>query len=264
MEYEKLSLQLPSLLEEHQHPGAIERKFNTTSMTRLELVQGKIPYIPCKVKQYDQDIFGNCCRRRKHSGASNWFAFLGDSNARNKALELLSFLPKNLNYKYFIGDLEVSKEEMYVGLNYHTHRPPTYDIFGYAPSDEERVNSLYSKEGNHNLRFSAKGKTFNTTNNVFTEEGRKVLYNHPVSSHYTYHSDYLALSDTRTAKFTPERESVVDYNYSNNALAEKNIPSPKYEIRISMVWAPTGWFKLSTVKEWAYGESCPDIITVSK
>ncbi|KAK7073916.1 hypothetical protein SK128_025572 [Halocaridina rubra] len=228
-------------------------------MTRLELVQGKIPYIPCKVKHYDRDNFGSCCRRRKHSGASNWIAFLGDSNVRNKALEMLDFLPKNLTYRYFLGDLEVSKEEMYVGLTYHTERPPTFDIFGYIPSDEVSVNSVYIKNGNHDIHVSTNGKN-PIASNMSTEAGCKVLSNQSKSSQYTYYSDYLALSDTRTAKFTPERESVIKYNYSNNALTEKDIPTPEYEIRISMVWAPSGWSNLSTIQEWTYGESCPDVL----
>ncbi|ROT67041.1 multiple banded antigen [Penaeus vannamei] len=124
--YASLARKLPSLMTRSEGTG------ETTFFrgTRLDLMGGEVPYVPCKIRQYDPHDLGTCSRARSSRGQSTWVAFVGDSNCRQKVHSILSFLPQDLEYTFFLGDMQVSREDFIVTMYYHNHRPLTFDIFG--------------------------------------------------------------------------------------------------------------------------------------
>ncbi|XP_064114904.1 uncharacterized protein LOC135221070 isoform X2 [Macrobrachium nipponense] len=137
--YDRLSRGLPTLLPDdfsstselsEIHPG-----------TRLQIMNGVIPYVPCQIREYSSDDLRRCCVSRKHSGSSTWVAFVGDSSMRLKVHEFLSVLPTGLNYTYFLGDKAVTRESFVEALVLHKYRPSTFDVIGWNPLAGETAHS---------------------------------------------------------------------------------------------------------------------------
>ncbi|CAL4162793.1 unnamed protein product, partial [Meganyctiphanes norvegica] len=98
--------------------------------TRLQVLNGRVPYLPCKIKYYTADDVSTCVSSRKAAGISTWLAFVGTSKMREKLHQFLVLLPDSLYYIYFIKDKQVRKEDFLDALNNKVWG--NYDVIGYT------------------------------------------------------------------------------------------------------------------------------------
>ncbi|XP_063887410.1 uncharacterized protein LOC135114984 isoform X2 [Scylla paramamosain] len=129
--YEELASRLPLLLGDIKSEGSPENKSAPLFLgTRLELMGGTVPYIPCLVQEYRVKDAGRCVAVRAAKGASTWIAFVGDSNQRQKIHSFLDFLPPDLAYSFYLGDKQVSLQVFTDAVSHHKKRPPVFEIVG--------------------------------------------------------------------------------------------------------------------------------------
>lgn len=132
--YEELASRLPLLLGDIKSEGSLENKSAPLFLgTRLEMMGGAVPYIPCQVQQYGVQEAGHCVAVRAAKGASTWIAFVGDSNQRQKIHSFLDFLPPELVYFFYLGDKQVSLQEFTDAVSHHKIRPLVFEIVGRLP-----------------------------------------------------------------------------------------------------------------------------------
>ncbi|KAK3875662.1 hypothetical protein Pcinc_019472 [Petrolisthes cinctipes] len=222
--YQEESYKLESLL------GRVEVGDNTISnpliqvfsATRLSLMNGSIPYLPCKVREYVAKEVEECSRTRAARGASTWITFIGDSNQRLKVHSFLNFLPLGLNYKFYLGKQEVSQADFTLAVAHHDLRPPTFDIIGQRVSVDP-IPSLHQTLG------PDEGVDGNGPNTVFEPLQNQT----PVS----YGQAYTNLDELQT------NSSVINGTSDTGTkeiLLEKDVPLKDYEFRLTLVWAPAG------------------------
>ncbi|MPC09275.1 hypothetical protein E2C01_001880 [Portunus trituberculatus] len=121
------------------------------SGTRLQLMNGSLPYLPCTVREYPAEEVGRCLSaKRGTSGTNTWIAFLGDSNVRQKMEALIErFLPSGLTYTYYLNDAQVTRDGFMRLLLYQDHwRPDYFEILGCRSSNEGNLNNILVSSGN--------------------------------------------------------------------------------------------------------------------
>ncbi|MPC57490.1 hypothetical protein E2C01_051471 [Portunus trituberculatus] len=136
------------------------------SGTRLELMGGTVPYIPCQVQEYGVKEAGRCVAARTAKGASTWITFIGDSNQRQKIHSFLDFLPPDLTYFFYLGDKQVSLQVFTDAVSHHKKRPPVFEIVGRptpprppptpTPTPLDRHDSIFPSGGVEVLRYANK------------------------------------------------------------------------------------------------------------
>ncbi|CAL4087894.1 unnamed protein product, partial [Meganyctiphanes norvegica] len=90
-------------LEAHSSSKKLPTLLNDT---RLQILNGRVPYLPCKIQYYSADDVGTCLLSRAAAGASTWVAFVGASKMREKLHQFLAMLPNNLIYAYFLEEVQ--------------------------------------------------------------------------------------------------------------------------------------------------------------
>ncbi|XP_068227537.1 uncharacterized protein [Palaemon carinicauda] len=265
--YDHLSQALPSLLPDdlnstsnlsHIHPG-----------TRLAIMDGVIPYVPCQIREYSSHDVGRCCVSRKASGSRTWVAFVGDSSMRLKVHEFISLLPPELSYTYFLGDKSVTNESFIEALVHHKYRPSTFDVIGWIPPSDD---SIYTKHLNTNAQnfHNSKEKITQTKNLVNS-------MNFKDSIHTTVSVDIndevkREKSEIETGNSEIREAGMKDVEYSDTDISEDQVPSDTYQFRLSFVWAPEGsekghpfnrrGEKVKKIHEWIDTDAVPDIIVI--
>ncbi|XP_042889192.1 uncharacterized protein LOC122264382 [Penaeus japonicus] len=243
--YAKLSQQLPSLLTSGNggtagYPG-----------TRINLMNGSVPYVPCKVRQYDPNDLESCSQARSSRGHKTWIAFVGDSNCRQKVHSILSFLPPDLEYTFFLGDRQVSREDFIVTMYYHNHRPLTFDVFGRRRG--VRREGYQEKEGAKEARGDINP----------TPPPPPPPLPPPPPPPGEYQPDDIF----RAFEYSGNKTRV---DFSIFGLRDSEVPLESYEVRVTMVWAPLGSqvmppvakerIGVARLREWAEQDVIPDII----
>ncbi|XP_063596143.1 uncharacterized protein LOC134773003 [Penaeus indicus] len=230
--YTELSDQLPSLLIS----WARENSSATASVypsTRLSFLNGSVPYVPCKIRQYDVPDLGSCSAARSSQGKKTWIAFVGDSNGRQKVHSFVYFLPPDLEYTFFLGEQVVTRQEFLASVAHHRHRPLTFDILG-----RRRDDSDHTKEGEDPT----------TPRNPFLTTDEDIF------SSFEEPYDHLAFNSTLFP------------------LHESDVALESYELRVTLVWAPLASavvsplaeerMRVDKLKEWEKQEVIPDVIVV--
>ncbi|CAL4091027.1 unnamed protein product, partial [Meganyctiphanes norvegica] len=85
--------------------------------TRLQVLNGRVPYLPCKIKEYSAYDIGTCVLSRAAAGSSTWVAFVGASKMRMKLHQFIRLLPNDFTYTYFVRQKQVNKEKFLYSLN---------------------------------------------------------------------------------------------------------------------------------------------------
>ncbi|KAG7161830.1 uncharacterized protein LOC121874669 [Homarus americanus] len=173
--YKKLSSQLMHLLPDLDiMSGNMSGSAEIFMGTRLQLMDGSIPYIPCKIREYEMEDVVQCSSARAAVGSKTWIAFVGDSNGRQKVNSFLSFLPPELTYTFYLGDTEVTREEFISAVYYHVQRPPTFDILGRLPSStasSSKISNTSFKKTSTTSTTSSKATT--TSSKTSTTSSKK-------------------------------------------------------------------------------------------
>lgn len=69
--------------EEIGQKGLLGVKYEVSQRSRLEILNGTLPYLSCKVRRYTPSDVETCLAARRQSGTpALWFAFVGDSKVR--------------------------------------------------------------------------------------------------------------------------------------------------------------------------------------
>ncbi|XP_069173005.1 uncharacterized protein [Procambarus clarkii] len=308
MPYQELSRQLPSLLAESEvrNDTQGDNPLLFYPGTRLQLLNGSVPFIPCQVRQYEAREVGACSAARKAAGTSTWVALIGDSSQRQKMHSFLSFLPQELTYTYFIGEREVTTENFLLAVSHNEHRPSTYDIFGRRPSKTAppTPTSTVSQEPNTmttTSRTSSSPTTPSSRPQTTSEarhparSGRKL---HQRGSSQPKHDNFNAQNTHNTSPEldkhginTTHEESFIkisknmklkyyvtnytaNVEYSVKTLLEADIHLPSYELRLTLVWAPSVSKRdnplkpnsepVTKLKDLATAKVVPDVIVLGK
>ncbi|ROT77036.1 hypothetical protein C7M84_004342 [Penaeus vannamei] len=146
--YEAYTNQLPPLV--HRHHGDAEPV--TLNSTRLQVLWGAVPYIPCKIREYSDAPFLACSAARAEAGRTTWVALVGDSQMRLKLHLLLHVLPRGLTYTFTMEGRQVSRETFEEAVLTHKVHPPTFEVIGrhnspkVDPRDSLRNASLKSED----------------------------------------------------------------------------------------------------------------------
>ncbi|XP_042889249.1 uncharacterized protein LOC122264428 [Penaeus japonicus] len=232
--YTELSNQLPSLLVGLTHENS-SASASVYPSTRLSLVNGSVPYIPCKIRQYDLPDLGSCSAARSAQGKKTWIAFVGDSNGRQKVHTFVYFLPPDLEYTFFLGEQQVTREAFLAAVAHHHHRPLSFDILGRR------------REEGHQAAH---------------EEGGPKVSENPLPSS----------PDQDIFSFYEEPYDHTTFNSTMFPLHDSNVPLESYELRVTLVWAPLASvvssplsrekMKIDKLKEWQKQEVIPDAIVV--
>nr|XP_027239244.1 uncharacterized protein LOC113830238 [Penaeus vannamei] len=231
--YKELSNQLPSLLISWSR----ENSSATASVypsTRLSFLNGSVPFVPCKIRQYDVPDLSSCSAARSSRGKKTWIAFVGDSNGRQKVHSFLYFLPPDLEYTFFLGEQKVTREAFLASVAHHRHRPLTFDILG-------------RRRDQGNPEKGQEGPTPPQNPSNFSEE-------QDVFSAFDEPYDHMAFNSTMFP------------------LHDSDVPLESYELRVTLVWAPLASvvhspltsekMKINKLKEWEKQEVIPDVIVV--
>nr|XP_053644279.1 uncharacterized protein LOC128696871 [Cherax quadricarinatus] len=230
--YQELSRHLPSLFVE----SPVRRSANDSQPasiypgTRLDLLNGSVPFIPCRVKQYEAGELEACTAARRARGATTWVAFVGDSTMRQKIHSFLSFLPPQLTYTYLIGDTEVTEplQPQPRPPPRSPHAPTPHNASGYHSSNGSSHTPAQRTDGEYN----SANRGMHIVNNRNT--GRKI---------YDVHS-----SNNGTFLKNPEKTKINSagiknkgiIEYSSKPLLEADTRLESYDLRVTLVWAPTG------------------------
>ncbi|KAK4323162.1 hypothetical protein Pmani_006111 [Petrolisthes manimaculis] len=226
--YEQLSHGLPSLVRAGESTS--EHRF-THWDTRLQLMSGQVPYIPCKVTQYDGVAVGQCLAAKTKAGKSTWLAFYGDSTVRQKMDVLLDFLPPDLIYSYYLNNKKVKRKVFKDILAYQLEfRPHTFEVYGQRSLD--LLQSPVTNSDNDS-------NCINRDN--YVEKDQRRIYKG---------SRWYSVKDNCSSMINMRRS---------------------YSLRLTLVWATRGsrsgapldkGEKLSTLEEWAKAEIVPDVVVV--
>ncbi|XP_042877230.1 uncharacterized protein LOC122256531 [Penaeus japonicus] len=130
--YEPYARQLPSLV----HSGHEDAPPVTLNSTRLQVLWGAVPYIPCKIRDYGDASFVECSAARAQAGRTTWIALVGDSQMRLKLHLLLHILPRGLAYTFTMEGREVSKQEFEEAVVTHQVHPSDFEVIGHHPGSE--------------------------------------------------------------------------------------------------------------------------------
>ncbi|XP_047495238.1 uncharacterized protein LOC125043272 [Penaeus chinensis] len=146
--YEAYTRQLPPLV--HRRLELADPVM--LNSTRLQLLWGAVPYIPCKIREYSDAPFLACSAARAEAGKTTWIALVGDSQMRLKLHLLLRVLPRGLTYTFTMEGRQVSKETFEEAVVTHKVHPSIFEVIGHHPSpkldlrDSFRNDSLKSEE----------------------------------------------------------------------------------------------------------------------
>lgn len=282
--YAELSHQLPPLLRDFQYATDQENNFTTMKITlepRLNVMDGAVPYIPCRVRQYKVKDVAQCVALRAAQGGRTWVALVGDSKQRQKTHSFLTFLPPHLAYTFFIGDEEVNRQKFTDAVMYHSHFPPTYDIVGRlvpAASSARRASRIPSDVNKESDEYH--------NDTIGTESLYNALNNSNRNNSHNVSSGYIDSDEKIEGKLTfsyiqeqyaekSNRLIRVNLTYSDKDLLETDTRLGSYELRVTLVWAPGGTEKnvsfqdpssptnkVTKLKEWMQAEHIPDVIVI--
>ncbi|KAK3892723.1 hypothetical protein Pcinc_003413 [Petrolisthes cinctipes] len=226
--YEKLSHGLPSLVRAGESTS--EDRF-THWDTRLQLMSGQVPYIPCKVTQYDGVAVGQCLAAKAKAGKPTWLAFYGDSTMRLKMDVLLNFLPPDLIYSYYLNNKKVRRKLFKDIVAYELeYRPQIFEVYG-----QQSLDLLQSPMTNSDNDSNC----INRDN--YVKKGQMKIY--------------------RGSRW---------YSAKDNCSSVMNMRRT-YRLRLTMVWATRGsksgapldeGEKISKLEEWGKAEVVPDVVLV--
>ncbi|XP_063887406.1 uncharacterized protein LOC135114983 isoform X2 [Scylla paramamosain] len=231
--YAHLSHQLPTLLREEKDESASSFSSPSSSFvaypgTRLHLMRGSVPYIPCQVQEYGVEEVGRCVAVRAAKGASTWITFVGDSNGRQKVHSFLGFLPADLTYSYYLENEQVNLYEFIQAVTYHKKRPQTFDIIG-------RRHDLHRNHHQSPATFT----TATTTTTITHDDLFSVMINSNTNSNTSHILSSVFFSNTFHQH--PKKNSADEnFNKASKPLLESDLAGVTYDLRVTLVWAPCG------------------------
>ncbi|XP_071548367.1 uncharacterized protein [Panulirus ornatus] len=281
--YTHLSHKLPPLLPASQ--VVVNTSINTALVamypgTRLQLLGGSVPYIPCQVRQYNATDAGRCTTARAVEGRKTWIAFVGDSNQRQKTHSFLDFLPSDLMYTYYLGNKKVTLEDFTYAVAHHKHRPPTFDVIGRRPT--RRTTWRHSPETSDDSHGDAGGPSPDEA----LSDGDHDAYNKQedrdkANSSTKEHNPDSKLDQQLSAAQDDNGRVLSDNNdghpteSSDESLLEEDISWENIEVRVTLVWAPaasvrepnfvesnTNQPRVTQLEEWVVAEVIPDVIVL--
>lgn len=231
--YAHLSHQLATLLRKEKDESASSSSSPSSSFsaypgTRLHLMRGSVPYIPCQVQEYGVEAAGRCVAVRAAKGASTWIAFVGDSNGRQKLHSILSFLPADLTYSYYLGKEQVSQYDFIETVKYHNKRPHTLDIIGrrHDPHHDHH-HSPVSPATTTTTTTNAHGDLFSVLINSSTNSSTSHILGSAFFSNSFHQHPKTTSADGR-------------FNKASKPLLETDLAGVTYDLRVTLVWAPCG------------------------
>ncbi|KAK3868964.1 hypothetical protein Pcinc_025692 [Petrolisthes cinctipes] len=245
--YAKLSEDLIPLLGRiDQQTSADSTGLEMALENRLSIMNGSVPYLPCRIRTIDQSDIRQCVASRSRQGITTWLAFIGDSTMRQKVHTLLLFLPQNLQYSYFLGTRQVNVSEFKRVVTFHNLRPPTFDIIGKAvtvpPQDDGKQEPS-----------SSTNRTTTTTNLNQSSSPDDDQNSNP---YIEIHDEYPTYSENSDPKF-------------NVPLWEDEVQPSQVLLRVTLVWSSGTWARKEKVKmeinkleEWLEGPSLPHVVVV--
>ncbi|XP_050688659.1 uncharacterized protein LOC126981520 [Eriocheir sinensis] len=206
--------------------------------TRLELMNGSLPYLPCTVREYPAEEVGRClAARRRARRLPTWLAFYGDSNMRQKMMVVVhSFLPPDLSYRYFLNDSQVTRDSFEKEMNHETsQRPTTFDVIGCRGTDERNLQEDDDNGGGSDSDGSP-SQTHGKRNPT------------PPDAHET----------TTKPETLPRKPPPLLVHHVTH-----------YEVRVTLVWATKGSTSgddeaptVTRLEEWSTRETVPDVLVV--
>ncbi|XP_063596210.1 uncharacterized protein LOC134773063 [Penaeus indicus] len=284
--YTKLSHQLPPLLES-ANLSATDPLHSVNLGTRLSLTNGSVPYLPCKVRQYSALDLGSCSAKRATQGKKTWIAFVGDSNGRQKVHSFLTFLPPDLDYVYFLGDKQVTRECFLAFVNDNRFRPPSYDIFGRPKKkkkemkkkkkkeeEEKEDKEEEEKEDKEEEKEKEKEEEEKEEKKEEEKEEKKKKKKKEEEEEEKKNTHVENPFDQEIFKPSTNWQPSSNLTYSMFPLHDSDPSLEPYDLRVTLVWAPyasfssppTKTFRLRVTKfeEWLEQEVVPDVVVLGR
>nr|XP_053642496.1 uncharacterized protein LOC128695696 [Cherax quadricarinatus] len=265
------------------------------SGTRLQLMNGSIPYLPCPIRLYESREITQCTYARTSRGLATWIALYGDSTLRQKLEVLLDLLPHGFTYSYFLNGTQVSSEEFKAIVSYVLeYRPLMFEVFGHRPknpstlknkthpSESFRNDDNYHEGNNGSRGYDDQGED-NSHRGNNDHNGNNGHYNNTISGngnfrehnrnryslnegHDNWKDNMVNVMDIVAAKYTRNGQIY-------GAQADGDTSDPSYELRVTLIWATCGSRsgkaaerdapKVTKLQEWAKEDIIPDIIILS-
>nr|XP_053644280.1 uncharacterized protein LOC128696872 [Cherax quadricarinatus] len=240
-----------------------------------------------QVKQYEAGELEACTAARRARGATTWVAFVGDSTMRQKIHSFLSFLPPQLTYTYLIGDTEVTLEDFTLAVSRPEHKPQTYDVLGHRTSTTTTSSSTSqpTRSHPHNASgyHSSNGSSHTPAQRTDGEYNSANRGMHIVNNRNTGRKIYdVHSSNNGTFLKNPEKTKINSagiknkgiIEYSSKPLLEADTRLESYDLRVTLVWAPTGSTmdhptprtgrKVTKLHDLATAIVVPDVVVVGK